>query len=90
MLTRLRGCASRSGEHNLHGLLNYDPTKGKFVMSINEMDVRTLLDGSPICNKVIDLEGKLQYMSLAGGQRAQDFKHRRILRERIPGRFLSS
>ena len=35
-------------------------------MSIQESDVRTLLDLSPICNKIIDLDGKLQYMSMAG------------------------
>ena len=35
-------------------------------MSIKESDVRMLLDSSPICNKIIDLNGKLQFMSAAG------------------------
>ena len=38
----------------------------KLNMDIPKEDIRTLLDGSPICNKIIDLEGKLQYMSSAG------------------------
>lgn len=38
-------------------------------MSISESEVRTLLDLSPICNKIIDLDGKLQFMSLAGIKR---------------------
>ena len=32
----------------------------------SEMRSRTLLEGSPVCNKVIDLDFRLQYMSAAG------------------------
>ena len=38
-------------------------------MAINEAEVRTILDLSPICSKIIDTDCKLQYMSLAGIQR---------------------
>ncbi len=32
----------------------------------SEMKSRALLEGSPVCNKVIDLDSRLQYMSAAG------------------------
>ncbi len=32
----------------------------------SEMINRSLLEGSPVCNKIIDLDGNLQYMSSAG------------------------
>jgi signal transduction histidine kinase/ActR/RegA family two-component response regulator len=37
----------------------------------SEMMNSSLLDGSPVCNKIIDLDSKLQYMSAAG---ARDLK----------------
>ena len=48
---------------------------GVMVAKIRSMEVelrdaeirsRTLLDGSPVCNKIIDLDSRLQYMSAAG------------------------
>ncbi|MHC4244666.1 MAG: PAS domain-containing protein, partial [Planctomycetota bacterium] len=32
----------------------------------SEMKSRTLLEGSPVCNKIIDLDSRLRYMSAAG------------------------
>ncbi|MFQ5423429.1 MAG: PAS domain S-box protein, partial [Phycisphaerae bacterium] len=32
----------------------------------SEMRIRALLDASPVCNKIIDLDSRLQYMSAAG------------------------
>jgi len=35
-------------------------------LRFSEAEVRTLLEVSPVCNKIIDLESRLQYMSTAG------------------------
>jgi signal transduction histidine kinase len=36
------------------------------ALRVSESRSRALLDGSPVCNKIIDLNSKLQYMSAAG------------------------
>jgi PAS domain S-box-containing protein len=43
----------------------------------SEIQSRTLLEGSPVCNKIIDLDSKLQYMSAAGIKRLKicDIEH---------------
>jgi PAS domain S-box-containing protein len=40
--------------------------KAEEALVVSETRNRTLLDGSPVCTKIIDLDSKLQYMSCAG------------------------
>ncbi len=43
-----------------------DRKRAEVALRESEMRSRALLDGSPVCNKIIDLDFRLQYMSAAG------------------------
>ena len=43
-----------------------DRKRAEEALRESEMMTRSLLEGSPVCNKIIDLDFKLQYMSAAG------------------------
>jgi len=53
------------GQANLASLA-IERQRAEDLLNDSETKTRALLEGSPICNKIIDMESRLQYMSSAG------------------------
>ena len=67
--TRGRPVTDESGRVvRLHGTVHDITERKRAEEALRESETmnRSLLDGSPVCNKIIDLDSKLRYMSAAG------------------------
>ncbi|MEE8460036.1 MAG: PAS domain-containing protein [Phycisphaerales bacterium] len=62
------GEMSRSFSRMVSGLRGMEEDRKRAEAELRESETRSraLLEGSPVCNKIIDLDSRLQYMSAAG------------------------